>query len=46
MLSAAPRAIDLHEFAALEALDMVRKSQLLDWLEDRRQTASIGRKVG
>jgi len=45
-LSAAPSAIDPREFAVLESLDMGLKSQLLDWLEDRRQTASIGRKVG
>ena len=45
-LSATPTAIDPHEFAVLEALDMVLKSQLLDWLENRRQTASIARKVG
>jgi hypothetical protein len=45
-LAAAPYAIDPHEFAALESLDMVLKSQLLDWLEGRRPTASIARKVG
>jgi hypothetical protein len=45
-LSATPSAIDPHEFAVLEALDMALKSQLLDWLESRRETASLARKVG
>jgi hypothetical protein len=44
-LSATPSAIDPHEFAALKALDEALKSQLLDWLEERRAT-SIARKVG
>jgi hypothetical protein len=45
-LSAVPGAIDPHEFAVLETLDVALKSQLLDWLEGHRQTASIARKVG
>jgi hypothetical protein len=35
-VAAAPGAIDQHDFAVLEALDMALKSQLLDWLESRR----------
>jgi hypothetical protein len=45
-LSAMPGTIDPHQFAVLHALDMALKSQLLDWLEGRRQPASIARKVG
>jgi hypothetical protein len=45
-LTASPSVIDPQQFAALDALDMALKSQLLDWLEGRRQTTSIARKVG
>jgi hypothetical protein len=45
-LSAMPGTIDPHEFAVLQALDVALKSQLLDWLESRRETASLARKVG
>jgi hypothetical protein len=45
-LSAMPGTIDPHEFAVLQAFDMALKSQLLDWLESRRATASLTRKVG
>jgi hypothetical protein len=45
-LTASSSVIDPQQFAALEALDMALKSQLLDWLESRRETASRARRVG
>jgi hypothetical protein len=45
-LSAMPGTIDPHKFVMLEGLDVALKCQLLDWLENRRETASLARKVG
>jgi hypothetical protein len=45
-LSAMPGTINPREFAVLDALNIAQKSQLLDWLESRRETASLARKVG
>jgi hypothetical protein len=45
-LHATPRAIDPHEFALLQALDVALKSELLDWLESRREAASLVRQAG
>jgi hypothetical protein len=45
-LSATPRALEPREFAVLQSLDVAVKSELLDWLESRRETASLVRKAG
>jgi len=42
-LAQTPGSVDPQEFAALEALDVALKSQLLDWLEGCRQPASVAR---
>jgi hypothetical protein len=39
-------AIDRREFAALDALNIAEKSQLLDWLESARERAALTRYVG
>jgi hypothetical protein len=38
-----PGLIDQHELTVLDALDVALKAQLLDWLEHRREAASVAR---
>jgi hypothetical protein len=40
-LAQTPGSIDLQELAVLDTLDVALKSQLLDWLERRREAGSL-----
>jgi hypothetical protein len=45
-LAETPGTIGPREFAALDALNIAQKSQLLDWLESPRERAALKRYVG